>query len=245
MRATLPAGDAGAVQDGQPLRRRAPGEGPGQLVGQGGDVLHPQGVGQEEGVPGQLWRPDGLAEAGEEEVVPGGEGDVPLRRGEGGEGGDRRVPAAQGLRVLPAGPGPGDGVLHHRDHGVLHGDVQEGPPSAALPGVERRQDPGDAVQGGDEVAQGGPDAHGRAPFRAGEGHQPGDGLDDHVVGPFAGVGAVVPEAGDGAVDEARVAPGQVVVAQAEAGHRPRAEVLQQDVRPGAQVAGAPRPPPAP
>ena len=56
---------------------------------------------------------------------------------------------------------------------------------------------------------------------------------DHLVhAGEAGVGPFLPEGGDVADDDAGVAPGEAVVVEAELGSEPRAEVREDNVRPG-------------
>ena len=74
-----------------------------------------------------------------------------------------------------------------------------------------------------------PDLHRRAVREAGEVHHAGLGLDDEVVARAVRLGAGLAEAGDRAVHEPRVQPGERLVPEAELVHRSRPEVLEEHV----------------
>src|SRR5215472_7849501 len=94
---------------------------------------------------------------------------------------------------------------------------------------DRRADPERAQDAGGEIEERDGRAH-RRPFRLPrDRHDAAEGLEQRLV-----AGAVLPrpraaEGGDRAVDEARVDRREVVVAETEALHRARAEVLDEDV----------------
>ena len=83
--------------------------------------------------------------------------------------------------------------------------------------MQRGQDGVAGIQAGEQVDH--RDAHalwaaaGLAIGAAGDVHQPGHGLHHEVVARALGVGAVLPEAGDGAIDEARVERAQALMVQ--------------------------------
>jgi len=98
-----------------------------------------------------------------------------------------------------------------------------------VPVVHRGEDTDAAVEAGEEVGDG--DAHllRRAPRFAGERHHAAHRLDQRVVAGAGRVGAGLPEAGDRAVDQARVFPAQLLPPQPILGERADLEVLHQHV----------------
>ena len=105
---------------------------------------------------------------------------------------------------------------------------------------EGGQHGGGGVDAGHQVGHG--HAHllrfaaGRAVFLAGHAHQPAGGLDGKVVAGIRGVGAVLPIAGDRAVDQARVGRLQARVVQAIFGELADLVVLQQHIGLRSQLA---------
>ncbi len=97
-----------------------------------------------------------------------------------------------------------------------------------LPVAQRRRDAERRVQSGDHVDERDPDLGGLARAGSGHRHEPADGLHEQVVpgqpGPLAAA-----EAGDGGVDDRGVGRPDVGVAEPEALHGARREVLDDDV----------------
>jgi hypothetical protein len=105
--------------------------------------------------------------------------------------------------------------------------------------AQRRQDRGHGVHAGEQVGDGDADllrpAAGRVvgdlgARRAGDAHQPAHALDRVVVAGAVAVRAGLAEAGDRAVDQARVEREQRGRVEAVAGHVADLEVLDQDIR---------------
>src|SRR5690606_13341035 len=65
--------------------------------------------------------------------------------------------------------------------------------------------------------------------RSGHAHNAAHALDEVVVAGTIRIGALLPEAGDGAIDQARVYGAKVLIAEAVAGEGARTIVLDQDV----------------
>ena len=101
--------------------------------------------------------------------------------------------------------------------------------AAALAFVQGGEDADGREEAGGDVAQREAGPHGRAARLAGDAHDAAHALDDDVEGGLVAVGAGLAEAGGGGVDEARVAGGERLVAEAEAVHGARREVLHHDV----------------
>ena len=99
--------------------------------------------------------------------------------------------------------------------------------AGAFPVQQRGQDAGDQVLAGEHVDHGDPDLRRIAVSRTGDRHEAADRLDQEVVP--GGVAAAPTEAGDARVDQRRSARGQRLVAETEALHRARPEVLDHDV----------------
>ena len=219
------------VQRGDPLLRRALAQPACQHVDQRLAVLDARGVGGEALVGAQLLAPDRPAERAEEPVV--GSGD--------------RDPAGRGLEVLvrhDVGVSvPEPPRRRPRDERVLR-DVDEPREGAveqrhldapALAALERREDGGRRVQTGKHVDERHADLVRLAVLGAGDRHQAALGLDDEVVAGAAGGLAPGAEPADRAVDDARVARADRVVAHAEPVGAAELEVLDHDVRASAQL----------
>jgi len=139
------------------------------------------------------------------------------------------VGGAEGLADLTGGeelPGLPDG---ERDPGFeqRHVDVLALTVEVAL--AERGEDAHRDVHGADQVAHRHADLDRVAVRGPGDAHQAAAGLRHDVETGQRGQWAVLPPARRGGVDQPRVEHPQVVVPEAEAAHRPRSQVLDQDV----------------
>jgi hypothetical protein len=101
---------------------------------------------------------------------------------------------------------------------------------------EGRLDRDGAVEAGEDVGIGDAGLLRRAAGLAGDVHDPAHRLDDEVVAGAGGVGTVLPEAGDRAVDDARVLRGDGGVVEAEPGEAADLEVLDHDIGRGGEAA---------
>src|SRR5205085_3523404 len=128
-----------------------------------------------------------------------------------------RVPV---LRRLPR---------RQRQPGLEQRRVDELPAAGDTPGAHRAQDPEHREQAGAEVGDGHADLHRRAALAAGGAHDAAHALRDEIVTAALGIGTRLAEAGDRAVDEARIHGGQRRVVDAEAPGDARTIVLDQDV----------------
>ncbi len=148
---------------------------------------------------------------------------------------ERLVGDDVGVRVAEAARGAaGDEVVHrlvgqHPDLGVeeRHVDVLAG--AGALAGDDRRLDGDHGVEPGEDVGEGDAALLRLAVRRAGQVHDAAHALDDEVVAGAVGVGAVLAEAADRAVDQPRILGAQGLVVEAEATESADLEVLDQHV----------------
>src|SRR5690606_15621493 len=103
------------------------------------------------------------------------------------------------------------------------------PPSGALALVQRGLDADDRVETGHDVGVGHADLGRWAVGQTREVHDSTHALDDEVVAGTRSVWAVLTEAGDRAVDEARILLLQALVVEPERGETANLEVLDQNV----------------
>ncbi len=108
---------------------------------------------------------------------------------------------------------------------------------------QRRLDRRDRVDAGENVGEGDADLLRLAVGFAGQVHHPAHALDDEVVAGARRVGAVVAEAGDRAIDEARIERLQAGVVEPVLGEPAGLEILDQHVgargEPAHDLAGPP------
>ena len=220
---------AGVVQDLDPLRARL-------LPGHRHEHLHHRVAvgrarprGGEARVGAEVRALDGLAEPLVEVVAGGGDIDVAVLGLEdaGGDAGGMVVP---GLRRHLLAHQPARGL--EVEHGELRFQ-QRGVHPLALPGGlaldERHENALGEEDARAEIGDG--DAHAHRPLagNAGDGHEAAHALGDLVdAGPVA-VRPALPEAGDAAVDEARVDGAQALVVDAQPPLDVRPVVLHHDV----------------
>ncbi|GBD12969.1 hypothetical protein HRbin24_00990 [bacterium HR24] len=196
-----------------------------------GVVLRPQARRLEARVVDELWQ----AQRGQQQLplvvhAPAQGNDDPAVLGrERLEGRRGRVPRPQRPGHLAGGEVAHKGVLQDRDLAVQHTYVEHLPPAALLPLVQGGQYADGRVQTGSDIPQG--DARpNRPPARlAGDAHDASHALHNDVQGGLVAIGARLPEAGGGGVDEARVALRQHVVAQTQALHSAGREVLHHHI----------------
>ena len=107
-------------------------------------------------------------------------------------------------------------------------------PGRCAPMMERRQNRAGGEQPGGDVHNGHADFVWLASGRAADGHDTALGLDHEIIAGPVTIGAGLPIAADGAVDEAGIVRADRVVIQPHAGHCPRLEVFDEDVGPADQ-----------
>ncbi len=118
----------------------------------------------------------------------------------------------------------------------MHGDVDSLSLPGSFPGGERRQDPHQAIQGRDLIANPGSAAE-RRPVRVPRHrHHPARRLDGEVKGRPVPVRAALPVSGDGTENDPGIDPLKNRIIQAEALHRPRGEIFHDHVAFGHQPA---------
>jgi len=194
-----------------------------------GPVRDPQSVVREPRVLSELVEIDRPAEALEQRVVGAADVHVAVRRGERLIGHDRGVDVAFRARHRALGEPPGGLSRQQGDLPADHRRVDRLPEAGPRPRMERRGDREGGEHPGDHVRLGDPD-HRRHPIRlAGEAHDPAHPLDDEVVRRPGPPRAVLAEPGDLAVDRARVQRGDALLREPESGHRPRTEILDDDI----------------
>ncbi len=132
----------------------------------------------------------------------------------------------------------GDILFHQPARGleIQHEDLrlqQRGLHPLALAGdvalQQRGEDADGAEQPGGEVGDGNADPHRAFARRAGDRHQPAHALRDLIEARPLVIGAVLAEAGDAAIDDARIDLAQALVIDAELGLDVGAEVLDHHV----------------
>jgi hypothetical protein len=147
----------------------------------------------------------------------------------------RHVLVAERLRPHPGDQPVGDLPAHGHQRRLQHGDVdalalpRAGAPHQRRSYGKRRRQSADGV--GDGIA----DPQRRARGVAGDAHDAGEALHDLVIGRIVPQRSVLPEAGNGAVDEAGLQLAQRVIAEPEPLHHSRPEILDDDIG-GAQQA---------
>src|SRR5438046_7446511 len=195
-------------------------------------VLHALDVDREARVRRHPREPEGPDQAMPEPVVGARDEDplavaapeVPVRR-------ERRVRGAER---------PGHGAAEQIPLGVVvqerHGGLEERAVHALaearpLPVEQRVHDPERAEDARRQIEERDAAADGRAVGLARDRHDAAEGLHERLVAGAVGAGSRAPEGRDRAVDEPRVDGRERLVAQTERLHRPRPEVLDQDVAP--------------
>ena len=223
------AGDAGFVEALDPVGGWV---GAGALVDglvEGGAVLGAAGGGGVVGVVDEVVGVEGAAEAGEHGAAGGGDVDVSV----GGfvdAGGHEGGVVVAGLGGDFGVDGPAGGLeVEHGDLGFEEGGVDPLAFAGAFAFEEGDEDGlGEEVAGG-EVGDGDADADGAVAGESVDGHDAAEALGDLVDAGAPGVGAVLAEAGDAAVDDAGVAGAAGGVVDAEAAFDVGAVVLDDDV----------------
>ncbi|MNE47022.1 hypothetical protein D3C80_1413980 [compost metagenome] len=194
----------------------------------------PRAVAGEARVLGPFGMPGDFAELAELAVVADGEDEVAVGGGEILVRHDVRV----GVAHAPWRHAGGQ-VVHRLVGQAGHLHVEQGHvdvlAEAGLLAVRQRAEHrGARVQAGEDVGQRHADLHRPGALLAfgapGQAHQPAQALDHEVVAGALGVGAVLAEAGDRAVDQPRIDLAQAGVVEAVGGQAADLEVLQQDVR---------------
>src|SRR5262249_28742825 len=114
------------------------------------------------------------------------------------------------------------------DHDVLLRDLDALADAGHLALHDGGEDPDRRVKPGARVAQAGLDADRRAIGAARQAHDAAHRLRDHLEALVSGVGPLAAEALDRGADDARVDSRERLVAEAQALHRSRTEVLDHD-----------------
>jgi hypothetical protein len=190
----------------------------------------------EAGIAHEVRPPDDLAEALPHRIArPGDDGHVAIRRriDAGAGSGERDIAGAR--EQLAADRVSLAEVVEGDQQAVEQREVDALPLAAAIAVVQGRHDAEGAEHARVVVGDGLARARGRVVREAGDAHVAADRLGQHVVAPLLGIGAVLPERGDGGVDQARIHLLQVLVPEAEALHRAEAPVLGHDVGAGDQL----------
>ena len=187
------------------------------------------GVGIKLGVLDEVRLADQLAQLGEVMVAGHGNDHIGVLAHVDVEGGTEGV-AGTHTGGVDTADGVADHVgLHKGEHAVQQGHVHILAFAGALPVIQGQQDAGDGVQAGTHVAQGSAYSGGRGIGIAGDAHHAGHALGHDVIGGQVAHGAVLAEAGDGAVDDLGVDLLQILVGEAQLLHHAGLEVLHHDV----------------
>ena len=186
-------------------------------------------VGGVVGIGGEVVEADDGAEFAELAVIADGDDDVAV--------GDRQhlVGRDVGMGVAHAGRRPArNQIVHvlvgeHRDLRIEQRHVDMLALAGRLGMAERGLDGDDRIEAGENVGEGDADLLRLAVGRAGDRHQPGHALDDEVVAGARCVRPVLAEAGDRAIDEARVDLAQALVVEAVFLEAAELEILDEHV----------------
>jgi hypothetical protein len=219
--------DAGRAEQRRPLGAVAGGELLLDQRPQGGAVGDPLAVGRKARVGGQLRGTDRLGERRELAVVAGADHQLAVGGAVGGERLDARVDVAEPLGERAAAEPAGRLVGERCERGVQQVDRHALPGAGAVALAQRGEHRGRRVEAGDHVDQ--RDAGlARRVGRPGDAHQPAERLDERVVARQVAP-ALLAEARDLAVDDARVALCGLLVAEPEALQGAGLEVRHDDV----------------
>ena len=120
-------------------------------------------------------------------------------------------------------------VAERRHHRIEERHIHPPAPPVALAGEQRREDARRSHHPGADVGERGADLGGRPLRRPGEAHPARLPLHDRVVTRQAGERAVLAVSRDGTPDEARMLPEHPLRREPEPPHRPRPEVLDEDI----------------
>ena len=127
-------------------------------------------------------------------------------------------------------------VRQYADSGIDQGGVDITAFAGLLALRQRRQNADDRIDAGEDVGNRNADTGRLAVRHAGQIHDAAHALRHQVVAGAFGVGAVLAEAGDRAVDQARALGRETFVVEAELGEAADLEVLDQHVRARGQLA---------
>ena len=239
------AGDALPLQMLHPPGARAALHQRHHPLDQGGPVADARRVGGEAWVVGQRRLAGQPAPAAELVVVADGDDDGVVLGVEHLIGQQVGMGVAQPPGQLAAGEEVHVHVGHQGDGAVGKRHVDGLARAAGVAVVQRGQDGDGAVEAGGEIGDRHPrllrPAAGQAVGLAGDRHEAAEALDDEVVAGARRIGAAVPEAGDGAIDQPPVDLLQAGVIEAVSGQRAGPVVLDQHVGPRRQLAGDGRP----
>jgi hypothetical protein len=178
----------------------------------------------------ELGAADDVAELDVLVVIAGRDDDVAVCNRKYLVGHDVGVGVADALRNVAR-----DEIVHRLVRQYAHGRVdQSGVDKTAFARLlafgQRRQNPDDGIDAGEDVGNGNADAGRFAVGHAGQIHDAAHALRHQVVAGAFGVGAILAEPGDRAVDQARTFWRETFVIEAEPGEPADLEVLDQHVR---------------
>src|SRR5947207_5861532 len=202
---------------GEPSRARSLAEYFSQQRDEGRAIRDAPGHGGVTRIAGKLRPARDPAEARELAVVADREDEVAVGGGERFVGHDVRVRVAVASRDLPGSEIVQDLVRAEGDDRVEQGEVDVLPDAGALAVRDGRRDGEARVHPGEDVGNGDADllrtASRFAVALAGDAHQASHSLEDKVVAGAVRAGAGLAEAGDRAVDDARIDSPQVLVGE--------------------------------
>ena len=178
------------------------------------------------GMPG---RPIDLAEAVQQPPGRARDVDVAVGRGEASHRHARRVVVARLRRNLVVDGPPGGLEVHHRDHRFQQGGLHPAAGPGPVPVMQGDQHADGEIETGGQIGHGNPGARRLGARQAGDAHQAAHPLGDLVDAAPVGVRAVLAEAGDRSVDQARVPGVHGVEVEAQAVLDRGAHVLDQHV----------------
>ncbi len=224
-----PARDADGVERLDPVRCRPRLQSLGDAGVQLGPVRRSLRGRVEPRVADELGEPDGGEEVLEEPPPGAGDVDDAVGRAEAAHRHQRRVVVALLDRDITVDR-PASGLeVHHPDHRLEKRRLHPPPLAGPLPVMQRHEDADGQVKPRRQVGDGDPDPGGLGAGHSRHAHQPAHALGDLIDPTALSIGSVLPEAGDRAVDEARVANVDRVVVETEPLLHRRTHVLDEDV----------------
>ena len=172
--------------------------------GQGDAVGDARAVVDVIGLVGEAGIADGLAELAPLAVIAGCNDDVPVGHREDVVGHDVGMGVAEALRRLAGRQIVHRLVAEHGDLRIEQCHVEHGAFAGRITPAQCREDAGRGIEAGIDVGHGIARLHRCALRFAGDRHRPAHALDQEVVAGARRIGAVLAEAGDGAVDQSRI-----------------------------------------
>ena len=199
-------------------------------------VAHAKFVGDEARIAGQTGLAGEIAELGELGIVAHGEDHMPVGCRHDVVRHDIGMLVAYALGHVARGQIIEANIGKPGDLGIEQGEIDVLALARPVAVTEGGQDRGGRIHPAHDVGDSDPHFEGRPIGLACHTHDPAQALGQHVVAGARRVGTRLPEASDGAIDEARVFSGQILVGEAVFGHVPDLEILHHDVAFGDQPA---------